>query len=942
MAQLKTQASREKFITRHPALLAPELVIQLAQFVVEIIRKDTRKAMRLAESGILIARHLRNPESTATAWRAKANALYGIGENRQAVQFHRQAIKKFLALKRWKEAARALSGSIQPLILLGEYEMAVAAGEQARKLYLKIGEVWRIARLQINVGNISHRQDRFEEALKCYESAYEGLLSHHDAEGLGIVLSNMAVCLVSLNDFERALATYQKARVVFVQNDMPLLVYQLDYNIGYLYFLRGEYNEAIEKLYATKHAFELAGDFYHVGLCHLDLSEIYLELNLSEDAVSMARQAFTHFRKLKTPYEAAKSLVNEAIALGRQGRAAEALKQFKNARRRFEAEKNRVWPRMIELYQAVVLFHERRYSDARRYCSESVSHFDGLSLPGKAVLAHLLLARIAVLDKDFNTAAVNIEKALARLKSFDSSELEFQTHFLRGQIAEARGDLKAAFTAYSESALRLEALRSRLSGDDLKISFMKNRLEVYEKLIGICLREDASERAKNEAFGYIEAAKSRNMTEIISQGNGRLTASSSQRPDLVHRINKMRQDLNWYYHRIEIEQFRAEASSPERLNQLRTQAKELETQFTRALRELPPSLRETTVGETPAQLSLEAIQASMEEDCTILEYFSVGDDLVAAVITRREIRVVPVTQMRAVQELLQRFQFQLGKFRFSTGNSDRPGAYHLQAVESCLTSLYDHLFAPLRPLLHTSHLVVAPHGLLHYLPFHALRCGDQYLCDLVSISYAPSATVFSQCQQKPTKRIESSLVMGIPDQAAPLIEVEVKAVAGIVPNPTLYIGPSATVQVLREEGPKNQLIHISTHGIFRKDNPMFSSIKLGDGPLTLYDLYQLRFDSTLVTLSGCSTGMNVIAPGDELLGIQRGLFSAGASSMVLSLWDVNDESTAELMTAFYQRIGNVKQPACALQGAMQEIRARYPHPYFWAPFILVGKYRYEA
>ncbi len=79
---------------------------------------------------------------------------------------------------------------------------------------------------------------------------------------------------------------------------------------------------------------------------------------------------------------------------------------------------------------------------------------------------------------------------------------------------------------------------------------------------------------------------------------------------------------------------------------------------------------------------------------------------------------------------------------------------------------------------------------LHYLPFHALRTANEYLCDLMTLSYAPSATVFSQCQQKPSKAIRSSLILGIPDEAAPLIEMEVKAIAGMVPAPQLFVGPA--------------------------------------------------------------------------------------------------------------------------------------------------------
>lgn len=118
---------------------------------------------------------------------------------------------------------------------------------------------------------------------------------------------------------------------------------------------------------------------------------------------------------------------------------------------------------------------------------------------------------------------------------------------------------------------------------------------------------------------------------------------------------------------------------------------------------------------------------------------------------------------------------------------------------------------------------------------------------------------------------------------------------------------------------------------------MFSGIKLGDGYLNLYDLYQMRMSANLVTLSGCATGMNFVADGDELLGLQRGLFCAGASSLLLSLWDVHDRSTADLMREFYQAYVASGEMAGSLRAAMQKMREQNPHPFFWAPFILIGK-----
>jgi CHAT domain-containing protein len=117
---------------------------------------------------------------------------------------------------------------------------------------------------------------------------------------------------------------------------------------------------------------------------------------------------------------------------------------------------------------------------------------------------------------------------------------------------------------------------------------------------------------------------------------------------------------------------------------------------------------------------------------------------------------------------------------------------------------------------------------------------------------------------------------------------------------------------------------------------------MGDGYLNLYDLYQMRLGATLVTLSGCATGMNFVADGDELLGLQRGLFCAGASSLLLSLWDVHDRSTAELMQEFYKGYIASGDMAESLRGAMRKLREQSVHPYFWAPFVLVGKVTEKA
>jgi len=118
---------------------------------------------------------------------------------------------------------------------------------------------------------------------------------------------------------------------------------------------------------------------------------------------------------------------------------------------------------------------------------------------------------------------------------------------------------------------------------------------------------------------------------------------------------------------------------------------------------------------------------------------------------------------------------------------------------------------------------------------------------------------------------------------------------------------------------------------------MFSSIRLGTSYLSVYDIYQLKLPAEIVVLSGCATGLNVVSPGDELLGLARGFLQAGAQSLVLSLWDVQDSTTRDFMVAFYTRLQQGSSRAVALQQAMQEVRNAHPHPFYWAPFVLIGK-----
>ena len=560
---------------------------QLSDVVRAKLRVDTRQALALAESAILIARRLRSREILGRTLRSKGSGISILGDNRKALVVHNRALKLFRKLGDATEEARTLIPSIHSLILLGRYDEAFAAAEAAKKILSQLGDGQRLAHVEINVGNIYHRQDRFEEGLACYERAYEALVPLRDAEGLAVALYNMAVCLITLNDFPRALATYQRAREMCVQQGMALLVTQADYNIAYLYYLRGEYGRAIEMLRAARKECERNGDAYVLALCDFDLSEIYLELNLSAEALETAHDGYQRFQKLGMGYEEAKCQANEAMALSQLGRALPALDLFTQARPKFVREKNLVWPWLIDLYQAVVLFDEGRLFEARRLCSRAAEFFDASFLPGKTVLCHLLFARICLRTGDAAAARAECLRALKRLENIEAPVLRYQAEFLLGQCQQAVGDPPAAHESFQKARQALETLRSTLHGEELKIAFMKNRLEVYECLVELCMSGIPRPDPAAETFGYMELAKSRSLAELLVQHGHGAPADDAGQSGLVRRIREMREDLNWYYRRIETEQLSKQAPSRQRIEQLQKEALAHENELLRAFREIP-------------------------------------------------------------------------------------------------------------------------------------------------------------------------------------------------------------------------------------------------------------------------------------------------------------------------------------------------------------------
>ena len=934
---LRRQSAQRKFLARHPALLNSETVDWLSDSSRDQAKVNAENVLPLAELAMAVAGKLKDKSARARAFRAMGNALYVAGRNKTAAAYHEKALRIFDEARNRSEVARTLSASIQPLILLGRYQRALANVKEARRIFTSLKDDWRLARLDLNSGNIFHRQDRFTEALKSYQRAHRYFFMdpEKDPEAMGVALHNIAMCKVSLNDFQGAFAAHQEARIFAENHGMRVLVAQSDYNIAALHYLRGEHSRAIRMLRDALEVCKETNDQYHRALCHLDLSEIYLQLNLAEPAEEMAREASTDFQKLGMGYEAGKSLVNLALAMTRQNNPGPALEMLVKARRLFVEEKNLAWPLLTDFYQAVIMTGQGRHREARAHGLAANRFFRTAGIPDKLVSTQLLLAQLELLNGKLSAAEDACAQAIDVLDQVELPALTCQAQQLMARIYLAAGKTDEAYYCLQEARRLLGAMRSGLLGEEVKISFMLDKLEIYEGLAKLCLEPKSGHHSHEEAFQYIEESKSRSLQDLMSYADTPDSASDRD-TEAQHQVKDIRAEINWYAHKLAAAQLGSSGNSAKLVNDLQAAIHKREKELLRLARETRSAEVESTGLSSTKSSTLEEIRSALPPNSTLVEYFQIKDQLIAAVVTREALNILPLAQIGEVTPEVEHLEFQLAKFRLGANYVKTFGDSLLTAIQRHLKELFGKLFFPVERYLEGQHLVIVPHGLLHRLPFQALFDGQRYLIDRFTISYAPSATIHSLCHDRSVNDDGMSLVMGIPDALAPLILDEAVAVAGIIPQAELLLDGRATAAALQEKGVRCRYIHIATHGYYRQDSPMFSGIRLSGSILSLYDLYRFKLPAELITLSGCATGVSTVAGGDELLGLVRGLIRAGTRAALLSLWDVQDRSTLEFMTSFYQYLTAGTSKAASLQKAVQHVRQQHPHPYYWAPFGLVG------
>src|SRR5207249_458589 len=223
---------------------------------------------------------------------------------------------------------------------------------------------------------------------------------------------------------------------------------QARYNRSYLLYLRGRYSESLQGFSRMREHFQDSGSLRHLALCDLDEIEIYVQLSLSKDAVTLAQRAADQFKKIGMFYEEAKAQAFHGVALMQMRRYGEALDMFRLSQQGYEREGNQYWVAALDLYRADVHLALGRYWEAQALAAQAKQRFENLGYPSRQMLSLVLLARIALALNDVTGAEKHVAEIASIIEETRAPMLLFPYHMLCGQIAELRKSWSDAESAY--------------------------------------------------------------------------------------------------------------------------------------------------------------------------------------------------------------------------------------------------------------------------------------------------------------------------------------------------------------------------------------------------------------------------------------------------------------------------------------------------------------
>ncbi len=906
-----------------------------------------------------------------------------LGEPRQALEQYQRALALFVELVDEPGQAMAWNEIGVSLTSLGKPEDGAAAERQALTLERKLGRAYEEGKALNNLGLALHTQGELSEALDFYQQAL-AVFQRVSEHGLweGKVLHNLAAIQVSLGEPEEALESHREILALQRKLGDRRGEAQTLNSLGVLYNDLGEFGQALAAYAPALATFRELGDrlregalLHNLGVAHYGLGDYRRAVAELEQALAIRREVGDRRGEVATD-----------VGLGHArfllGETAPALDAGRRAVRLASESSDRSGEMLARLLlgqisvatgePAAALPELSEARDLARRLEDRLDEASILLVTGQAYLALKqadkaaeALREAAGLARAFKTPA----RSVGALTALSRAER------MRGRLEEARADL-------DEALHLIETVRAGETDPDLRASFLAAKHSAFELEIDLLMdldRRDPGKGHAREALEVSEQARARSLLDLLQEASTDVREGldpalrDRERALLLRLKGKTGQQTDLLRRPATDERRRAaEAETLSVLEDL--------TQIEAEIRRRSPRYAALT---QPRPATSGEIQGLLDGGTILLEY-SLGEERSFLwMVDRSSVAGFELPPRARIETAAREVYSRLSVLT--------PENAQDQKAPSTLSRM---LLGPVAGRLAGKRLIIAADGELQYIPFAMLPDpgdpGEKGFVPLLAgheIVNVPSASTVALQRQLVRRapapgavavladpvfdredprvgereRRASPATMAVPavralSGAGPFLRLpwtrrEAQAITAVAPaNRSLQALDfrASRETALSPELSRYRIVHFATHGIVDAQTPALSGLMLSrvsergapvEGFLGLEDIYNLRLGADLVVLSGCETALGKEVRGEGLVGLTQGFLYAGARLIVASLWRVEDQATAELMSRFYRGLLREGQPpATALREAQLAIRSdkRWRSPYYWSGFVLQG------
>jgi CHAT domain-containing protein/Tfp pilus assembly protein PilF len=878
---------------------------------------DFRKAVQFHMKSLEKAKEARDKESISKCYINLGIALGCLGDLKRAIRFLKKALRIKEEIGDRDGVAKCYSNLGAVYRSLADFGKAIEYNKKALKIAREVGDKNTESACYGNLGFAFSCQGRFRRAIEYQERSLGIAEEIGDKTSQAACYTNLGLAFNSLGDFRKAVEYHEKSLEISIKTGDKMGEAGCCINLGVAHHNLGELRKGIEynrKALAIKRNI---GDKAGEAKCYANLGVVAADVGDFKRAVKYHKKSLRIVKDIKDK-------VGESFCYGNLGSTYRILGDFSKAIK-YHSQSLRIAREIGD-----------KAGEAKCYVNIGVA-YRNLGAIERAIKYYEKSLNIAktIGDKTAESACYrNLGVAYLNLgdpnKAIKYHKLSLKIDEVTGDIDSLRMDNLNLGRIYSESDPRTafsylersielsELISGRLLEEEHKVGFYARVSDAYQWMVPICLRL----KKETTAFSYVEKSKSRAFLDLLACTDIKPTVA------VTTKLNSLLNDEATFLMKLrEIQTSHLRLGKiPVKLGEVEKSLQNLDCVYNKIER-LDPEYVSMRRGKTASFEDISCLLSKQKRNMVLAEYFVTKDKTFIFVVSSREKElhtiIVPLSAQK-ISFCLENYWREVVQYP-SYGD-----------VGDTWLALGNDIIQPLQEFLVEDDVIYfAPHGLLHYFPLHVLRIQGEPLIRRHPVVYSPSASLMRFLQNKGSGKLQSCVSFGV------AFEEESSKVAELF-NSEPYNGYLATKEKVLQNSVGKDVIHFSCHGYFDELNPLSSGVELYNGEiLSAREIFGMKLKSELAVLSACQTGLNQKSPGDELIGLSRAFIYAGVSSVIVSLWSVNALSAKELMLEFYSLLKSGKDKATALQQAQKKMmeKKKYSHPYFWSPFVLVGKWK---